>query len=223
MRFLFRWAFRLFLVVVVVCVALVLLKDSLVKSYTESRLHTETGMEVRIGRCETGLTSPTLTLEDVRIYNPSDLGGSAFLKVPEIHLEWHIPALALRKLHLKLARVHISEINMVSDMQGRTDTLPLISEWEKVTVAKGAAPRPLGLEFVGIDLLNLTLGKIRYSSVKQPNKVSEVQLGLTNEIVKGIKTMTDLNDAVLSALLRKGVTLSNGSNEPQKKPRKNGR
>lgn len=209
MRFLFRWAFRLFLVLVVLIVALVLLKDSLLKSYAEARIQARTGLETRIGRLHSGLFSPTLTIEQLKVYNHAQFGGSPLLHVPELHVEWRLPPLALRRLHFRLVRLEVSEINVVQNKTGNTNVTTFITEFEKLCATNAPPAEVFGFAFSGIDMLNLSLGKVKHFNLKHPDQTSEVDLNLKNEIISEVKTPAQLNDAVLTALLKKGVRISN--------------
>ena len=57
MKRLFRWLFRLLILAIVLLVALVLLKDIIIKAVVEARLREATGMSVTIERLELGLMS----------------------------------------------------------------------------------------------------------------------------------------------------------------------
>ncbi len=86
MRFLVRWTFRLVILAAVLAVALILSKDALLKSLAETQIRAQTGMDVRIGKLELGLFSPTLNVEDFKLYNPAEFGGSPLLDVPDLHV-----------------------------------------------------------------------------------------------------------------------------------------
>lgn len=222
MKFLFRWAFRLLVLLLVLAVALVLLKDTLVKSLAENRLQAETGLEVRIGRLEVGLMTPTLTIEDFVLYNTAEFGGSPFVDLPEIHVEYDRQDLALQRLHLKLLRFHLRELNIVENQQGQTNLAVIFDRLQSNPPDKSKAAQGAGLEFDGIDTLNLSLGKIKYSNLKSPKKSKEFDLDIRNEIVTNVKSQDDLAEAVVRILLRKGVTILTGyvgrSRSPQRWP-----
>ncbi|MBI4658052.1 MAG: hypothetical protein HY735_04235, partial [Verrucomicrobia bacterium] len=201
MRFLFRWAFRLFLVAVVLVVALVLLKDTLLKSFTEHRIRSQTGLDVKIDRLRAGLFSPTLTLENLKLYNTAEFGGSLLLDLPELHLECDRSALAWRKLHFKLIRLHLNELNVVASQDGRTNIVGFVSELQRWSSTSDGDRAARNFEFAGIDVLNLTLGKVRYSNLKQPGKNLEAQFGLKNEILTHIRTLPDLCNLIMNILM----------------------
>ncbi|MBM3832190.1 MAG: hypothetical protein FJ403_02715 [Verrucomicrobia bacterium] len=207
MRFLFRWAFRLFLILVVVVVALVLLKDALCKSLAEHRLRAETGLDARIGKLEIGLLHPTLTIENLKLYNTAEFGGSPFVDLPELHLEASPRAFASQRLQFRLVRVSLNELNIVESKDGRTNIIGLLGQLETIVSTNSAKETVLGFPFDGIDTLNLTLGKIKYLSMKKPGKSTEVDLGLKNKIVTGVKSVEDLSNILITAMLQKGITL----------------
>ncbi len=208
MRFLFRWAFRLFLVAVVLVVALVLLKDTLIKSFTERQLRAQTGLDAKIDRLEAGLLSPTLTIENFKLYNTAEFGGSPLVDVPELPLEWSPAALVTGKLHFKLVRVHLNELNIVASKDGRTNIVGFVSELEKLSSTNANNRVKRGLEFAGIDVLNLTLDRMKYSNLKQPGKTLEVEFGLKNEVLTNVKTLPDLSTLVLNILFQRGITIT---------------
>ena len=169
MKFFVRWAFRLFVVLVVLVVALVLLKDVLLKAYTKHHIRSQTGMDVKIARFETGLFSPTLTIEGCQLYNPAQFGGSPFLNIPDLYVECDPGALAQRRLRFRLLRLTVAEINIVEDRSGQTNFVAAVKNLQRAARAPRLASVP-GLEFAGVDVLNLTLGRLTYTSLRHPGK-----------------------------------------------------
>jgi hypothetical protein len=212
MKFLMRWAIRLLILSIVLVVALILLKDTLFKAMTEYRLRSQTGLDVRIGKLELGLSSPRLTLEDFKIYNSPEFGGSPLVHFPELHLECDGPALALGRFHVRLLRLHLSEVNIVESKDGRTNILVLLDRLqEKSGPSSSNRNLPLGLGFQGIDILNLTVGKVKYSSVRRPSRNSSFDVGLTNEVLMNVKSIEDLSGLLLKIIFRKGFNILSGS------------
>ncbi|MBI2926374.1 MAG: AsmA family protein [Verrucomicrobia bacterium] len=206
MKFVFRWAFRAFVVLLVLVIGLVLLKDDIARSLLESRIHAETGLEAKIGRFEIGLFTPTLTVENFKLYNPPDFGGAPFVDLPELHLEYDRNAALEGRLRLKLLRVHLAEVSVVESKDGRRNIYALQQDVEKRHKARGPREAP-SLEFAGIDTLNFTIGKVRLTNLKQPGKDTELDIGLKNQVVNNVKSGKDLTGALLNALLAKGVTI----------------
>src|SRR6185436_3175625 len=162
MRRLFRWALYAFIMVVVLIVAGVLLLDTMAKSLVESRIRAETGMDVKIGKLVIGLASPTITVEEFKLYNTSEFGGSPFVEMPELHLEYDREALYSGKLHLKLARLNLAEVYVIENKDGKSNVQELQKKQPKpsnISTNKTSGPP---LEFLGIDTLNVTISKAKF-------------------------------------------------------------
>ena len=204
MKTLCKWAFRAFIVFVVLLVAAVLLLDPIVRSLAEARLRTVTGLDVRIGRLDIGLLRPQVTLENFIVFNPAELGGSPMIEMPELHVEYDRPALQSGLLHLKLIRFNLAEVNLVTGKDGK-------SNFDGLKAAMGTRPKAeQQKQFAGIDTLNLTLGKLRLLDMNKPKEAREFNVGLKNEIVTGLKTEQDFQTKLLPVLLKAtGNILSN--------------
>src|ERR1044071_9205427 len=133
-KFIFRWAFRLLILAIVLVVALVLLKDEILKNIAEKRIRKSTGMDVKIGALHVGLTQPVFNLENFVLYNTAEFGGGAFLDVPDLHLEFY-PDAAKRELRFKLVRMNVRELNIVQSLQGHTNISSIAGALEKLQPA----------------------------------------------------------------------------------------
>ncbi|MBU6401222.1 MAG: hypothetical protein KGS61_12970 [Verrucomicrobia bacterium] len=205
MRFIVRWAFRLFVLLVVLVVALVLLKDTLVRALAESSIRSATGLEAKIDKFEVGLLTPTLTIENFTLYNSADFGGAPFVIIPELHVEYDVAAAALGKIHLTLVRFNLGEIDIVQDKGGKWNYQELQAALAKRASDKSVKPTA---DFTGIDTLNLTLGAVKYTSLKPGGKTWKRDLRIKNEILQNIKSTSDLDAAILKVLLRRGLSLA---------------
>ena len=202
MRFLVRWTFRCLLLLIVLVVALVLLKDTLIKSLAERRIRAQTGLEVRIGKFEVSLLTPTVTIENFKLYNTPEFGGSMFIDLPELHLEYDLTPMTSGRLHLKLLRLNLTELNLVENKDGKTNLELLQHKLEVDPKWSAQQKNKRKIEFTGIDTLNLTIGKVNYASLKEPGKNWSRDLGLKNEVVKNVRSEADLAGIVLKSLVR---------------------
>ena len=207
MKFLFRWAFRLLLLAIVLVVSLVLLKDTIIKAVTENRIQAETGWQVKIGRMETGLMTPTVTIENLVLYNPAEFGGSPFVDIPEFHMEYDLDQIRSGLIHLKLLRLHLRELNLVENQGGQTNIFTILAALQKSAPAPDGRVVNTNSSFAGIDTLNLSLGKVRLISLKTPQNNREFNLGIQNEIINNVRSEQDLAGLMLKILVRTGVTI----------------
>jgi hypothetical protein len=71
-------------------------------------------------------------IKNLRLYNPPDFGGTPFLDIPEIHVEYDRAALAPARIHITLLRFNLGEIDIVKNQAGQTNLFPSASAPEKI-------------------------------------------------------------------------------------------
>jgi uncharacterized protein involved in outer membrane biogenesis len=208
MRCLIRWALYLFIVLIVLVVAAVLSLNTFVKQLVESRMRASTGMDARIGLIDVGLLSPTITIENFKLYNTADFGGSLFIDMPELHLEYDPLAIGHHNLHFKLVRLDLAEVAVVQDKKGRLN----VQDLQKRSRAASSGKKPPGADFkfTGIDTFNLSLGKFRLSNLAT-GREEEIEFGIKDQITHNVKSEADL--AGLNLLLAsRAMSVSSSSN-----------
>ena len=207
-KFVFRWTFRLFILLIVLLVAGILLLDTIVKGVVERRLRRDTGMDVKIGSLTVRLWSPALTIENLKLYNTAEFGGSPLLDMPELHLEYDRSALFSHKLHYKLIRFNVAELNLVQNKTGKTNLRDL-QDRQQISLSNTGAIRRKdsgSFTFAGIDMLNVSLGRATLVKMSTPGQVRELKLNVRNRIVPDIRSETDFNTQLFLILGEKAGT-----------------
>jgi hypothetical protein len=202
-KFIFRWAFRFLILAIVLVVAILLLKDQILRSIAETQIRKATGMDVKIGGLHVSLTEPIFNLENFVLYNTAEFGGGTFLDVPDLHLEFY-PNAAKRELRFKLVRMNVRELNIVENLQGRTNLTSVANALESLQTDRTNAHEAV---FKGIDTLNLSVGKIRYINMRMPKRNQEINLALQNEIVQNVRSWDDIAAILFKVLLRAGFSI----------------
>lgn len=208
MKRLIRWAIYLFLFLLALAVAGILLINRIAKETVENRLRASTGMDARIGEVDVGLLSPTITIEDFKLYNTPDFGGSLFIDMPELHLEYDPFAIRDGNLHFKLVRLNLAEISLVQDKKGRLNVQAMEKKNHHTSGGSGGKSPLDGFKFTGIDTLNLTLGKFRLSNLGS-GREEEIDFGIKDQISHNVKSESDL--AALNLLLAARTMMSPSS------------
>jgi hypothetical protein len=204
-RWLIKWLLRLASVLVLLAVLLFLFKDSILRVVAEQRLRSRTGLDVQIGRFSSGLFSPEVTLRDLKLYNTAEFGGTLFLNVPELHIEFDPDALARHQLHITLMRFNLAEFDVVRNDAGQTNIYSILNKVRGDSSGQSHVPNLLkDLQFTGIDVLNLTLGKAKYIDLKEQKNNRELRVGLQNQIFRGVKSDADLYGILFMIWLRSG-------------------
>ena len=207
MRRLFRWLFRLLILGIVLLVALVLLKDTLLKALAEWRIRQATGMSVTIEKLEMGLFSPTFTMEGLKLYNTPEFGGSVCLDVPSVYLEYDPRDALSGKIHLRLLRVNVRELDLVRNQAGLTNFVSLVAtntaRPATMPVTSAAKSR---VEYGGIDRLYLTAGAVHYADLAHPASNWVRTLAWKDHEATALRTMDDFKNWGLLTFLQIVVT-----------------
>ena len=206
MKFIFKWLLRLFLLAVVLVVVFFLSLNSILRVVIEHNIRAQTGMDAEIGRFKLGLLEPTIEIQNLKIYNPPSFGGTPFLNIPEIHAEYDRAALAKSELHVTLLRFNLGELDIVENSAGQTNIFSIAAlPSVKKSGGKGKSfTAQTGVEFTGIDVLNVSIGKAQFIDLKDPHNNRSQEIGIENCVMKNVRTSADLGGLILLIALRGG-------------------
>jgi uncharacterized protein involved in outer membrane biogenesis len=210
MKTILKWFFALVLLLVVLAGVFLLSLDTLLRVTAEHRIRAQTGMDAEIGKFHLGLLEPVITIKDLAIHNPPAFGGTPFLSIPEIHVEYDRAALLKNQLHLTLLRFNLGELDIVKNEAGQTNLFALgVGLPAKPAPGSGSVElkefqRRTGLDFQGIDVLNVSVGTARFIDLKNPANNREQKFGIDNLVLKNIKSRADLTGLTLLVALRGG-------------------
>jgi len=206
----FKWLIGLFLaavlLVVVGVIAFLMSYNSILRVALEHQIRAQTGMDVEIGGLKIALLSPTAEVRNLKIHNSRDFGGTPFLDIPEIHVEYDRVALARREIHVTLLRFNLGELDIVKNQAGQTNLfLPRI----KLPAQKAGGGDPLadfkkqsGYDFTGIDTLNVSIGKVKYIDLNNPQNNREQTIGIDELVIPNVKSVADLTGLAADIALR---------------------
>jgi hypothetical protein len=205
-KFIFKWLLRLFILAVVLVVIFLLSLDSILRVVMENRIRAQTGMDAEIGKFTLGLAAPTITIKDFKLFNPPSFGGTPFLDIPEIHVEYDRIALAKHELHATLLRFNLGELVLVKNEAGQTNlfSIAALPSVKKSGGSGKSLAKETGFEFTGIDVLNVSVGTAKYIDLKDSKNNREQKIGIENCVMKNVKTPTDLAGLVALIALRGG-------------------
>jgi hypothetical protein len=208
-KWVFKWMFRFFLLAVVLVVVFFLSLNSMLRLLIEHNIRAQTGMDAEIGRFQLGLTEPFISIDNLKIYNPPNFGGTPFLEIPEIHVEYDRAALASRKMHFTLVRFNLGELDIVKNTKGQTNIFSLGIPLPKNPTGRGERERSefkqrTGLEFTGIDVLNVSVGTFKYIDLRDQRQNRTQKVGLDNQVIQNVKTPADLAGLTVLIGLRSG-------------------
>ena len=200
-----RWIIVILSVLLLLCVALFLFRNPLLREFTEYRIERETGVDASIGSLHVDLFAPSVRVTDFTLHNPPGFGERPMLHIPELYIrvDRESPPGGLR---LDQATLDIAEFNIVRSADGRTNIFALEkrlrSKKKKTDSDSDDSP---DIEFRGIGELRITLGTVRYLDLQKPAKSQEFHIGIQDEVVTTIKNEKDLETWATALLLRIAV------------------
>ena len=209
MKFIFKWLLRLFLLAVVLAVIFFLSLDSLLRVVIQHNIRAQTGMDAEIGKFYFGLTRPVVEIKDLQLFNSAEFGGTPFLNIPEIHVEYDRVAFAKKQIHITLLRFNLGELDIVKNEAGQTNLFALglaVPTEKNVAKSRGLdeIKRQTGMDFKGIDVLNISVGTAKYIDLKDQKNNREQKIGIENMVVNNVTNTANLTGLALLVALRSG-------------------
>ncbi|MGA3267732.1 MAG: hypothetical protein ABSE16_13020 [Verrucomicrobiota bacterium] len=208
LKFLFKWLLRLFLAAIVLLVILLLSLNSMLRAVAEHNIRKQTGMDAEIGKFSVGLLSPTVEIQDLKIYNSTNFGGTPFLNIPEIHVEYDRDALARHQFHITLMRFNLAELDIVKNEAGQTNIFALGVPLPKKNHQAGADvaefKRRTGLTFQSIDVLNVSIGTAKFIDLKDQRNNRSQRIDIQGLPIRNVKSIDDLAGLMVLVALRGG-------------------
>jgi hypothetical protein len=216
------WFFKILWWVTFVVIFLVIIvlanREWIAKELMEQQIRAATGMEPEIGDFSFGVLDPNVTLGNFKLYNPAEFGGTLFLDVPELHIEYDRAAFRRHELHITLLRVNLHEVDVVKNAAGVTNIMSAMNAMMPRKSGGGRTVAPLnGYKFTGIDLLNLSIGTVKFVDLKDKRRNRMVVIGIENQIYTNVVSPADLPGLSGQLWLRNGRMVGLPVNPPTRK------
>ena len=211
LKWLLKWGLRAFLVALVLVVIFFFSLDSIFKAWIEHNIRKQTGMQVEIGKFHLGLTEPVIEIKNLQIYNSPQFGGTPFINIPEIYVEYDPVALKNKEIHLTLLRFNLGELDVVKSQDGLTNIFSMGVALPAKTPSASDTNNPLsqvkdqtGFDFKGIDCLNVSVGSFKYVDLQNQTNNREQKLAIDNCVITNVTSIADLTGLGLLVGLRSG-------------------
>jgi len=167
------------IITIVVCVVVAVFvlsfaKDLIVKVAVEKGVQAATGLRLSMRGLSIGLIKTLVDIDGLELFNPKGYEDKIMIDMPEIYVNYDLPAIMKGKIHLKEVRIDLKEFVVVKNEKGELnlDSLKVVQEQKeaKKPVAKkeekGKAPE------IQIDSLQLKIGKVLYKDYSKGGKPS---------------------------------------------------
>ena len=191
-------------VIVIIFIGLGVSKDFLLKSAVTAGVSQVMGAPVHIDSFALGVFKPAVRIKGLKLYNPRGFPDLALIDIPEISVDYDLPALLKGRLHLPLLVVNLKEMVVIKNQEGKlnVDSLTVAQKQEQppkeTKVKKSGRPssKPLSMQ---IDLLTLSIGKVVYKDYSKGGQpaVNAYDIGIKDKAFKNITSAEQLASLVM--------------------------
>ena len=149
-------------VVVAVIVILLFAKDIIIKTSVEKGVEFVTGLKLNIGSLNIGILKPIADIKNLQLFNPSNFPDRTMVDMPEIYVNYDLPAIIGGKIHLPEVRLALKEFVVLKNAQGKLN-LDALKSVQAQKEGKSAPQKTSGkAPQIKIDALKLSIGKVIY-------------------------------------------------------------
>ncbi len=181
----------------------ILAKDFIIKISVEKGVELVTGLKLNMDSLRVGIFKPVVDIKNLRLLNTVNFPDRIMVDMPEIYVNYDLPAIIGGKVHLPEVRLALKEFVVVKNSKGELnlDTLKSVQAQKKgqSTATKktgGKAPD------IKIDFLQLSIGKViykDYSKGSQP-EIKEFNVNL-KESYRNVENPYTLANLIITKAL----------------------
>jgi len=184
--------------------------DRLARGVLVSALRGQTGAGVRLDAVNLGFRDASFRLSGLVLSNPPRFSARPLISIPELYLAYRPEAAASNAVHFREVRLHLEELNLEVDTQGRTNLMELASTAAAQRGAGDGEPGAItnllrGMRFEGIDRLTLTLGHLSYTDQRDARRDRRITLGITNRTLENVTNWIQLMPMALEIAFKGGM------------------
>lgn len=159
---------RFFTVLLALVIVLLLVaavgKNYIAKTAISAGVRAMTGLKLSIDKMDVGVLKSALGINELKIYNPEGYADTLMLDMPEIYVDYDLPAFFRKKIHLEEVRIDMNRFVVVKNTDGtlNLDALKTVQKAkEKPAVEETPKEKAAAPQFQ-IDLLKLKVGTVVY-------------------------------------------------------------
>jgi len=175
-------------ILVVVVAGLSFGKNMIAKIAVERGVEMITGLQLRMAGLNIGILKTLVNIDGLVLYNPKGFEDRVMVDMPNIYVDYDLPAILKGKVHLYNMKINLREFIVVKNKDGKLniDSLKVVQaqkEGKKPQEKdKGKAPQ------MQIDNLELKIGKVIYKDYSAGGKPSVREFNVNiNEKYTNIK------------------------------------
>jgi pyridoxal/pyridoxine/pyridoxamine kinase len=187
-------------------VAVSVVKDVAIKAAIETGAEMVTGLKLTMSGFSAGIVRSVVDIRGLKLHNPKDFPDPVMVDMPEIYVDYDLPAIFGGTIHLKEVRINLAEFTVVKNRSRRLnlDSLKAIAAQKQGAQAEDKAGRPMKMR---IDLLKLKIGKAVYKdySAGGAPSVKEFNVGIDETFTNIDNPNTLVSLIVVKALMNTSI------------------
>jgi len=204
--------FTILAVILVVALVAGFFKDTIIKLSVEKGVEVVTGLTLKVKSFRVGLINTIVGIRGLRLFNPAGFKDKVMLDMPEIYVNYDLPAIIKGKIHLEEMRINMREFMVVKNENGELnlDSLKVVQAQKKGPKAekeeKGEMPE------IQIDTLELAIGKVVYKDYSRGSTptVKEFNININERFTNITDPASLVSIIVVKALMN--TTIANLTN-----------
>lgn len=187
---------KILIIVIAVFLFLGIIKNPLIKTVVTIGTSKVVGAPVQIDGFSVGVFKQSVRIKGFKLYNPKGFPEEPFIDIPEVSVDYNLPALLGGKLHLPMIVVDLKEMVVVRNKDGElnVDALKVAQKKEEPTKEpveekKPEAKKPSKPMAMQIDVAKLTIGKVVMKDYSQGGDQPSVQVfnvGIQDKVFENI-------------------------------------
>lgn len=196
------------LAVVVVLFVALLAKDIIIKTAVEKGVELVTGLKLNLGSLKVGIFKPIVDIKNLRLLNPKNFLDQTMIDMPEIYVNYDLPAIIGGKVHLSEVRLALKEFFVVKNSKGELNLDALKNIQAQKTSQSSPKKAPGRAPEIKIDALKLSIGKVIYKDYSKGGSptVKEFNINL-NESYSNVENLNTLvNLIIVKALMNTTIS-----------------
>ncbi len=156
-----------------------IVKDLIIKISVEKGVEIVTGLKISTRSFNVGIFKSAVRIKGLKVYNPKAFKDRVMVDMPEIYVDYDLPAILAGRMHLRELRLNLKEFVVVKNEKGELN----LNSLKVVKSEKDRAPSATqghDLPPIRIDDMHLMIGKAmykNYSGAKKPS-VTEFNVNL---------------------------------------------
>ena len=201
-------------ILVVVVIIFSFTKNIIVKSLVEKGVERVTGLQLNLKSFKVGIINTLIDIKDLRLFNSPGYEDAIMLEIPEIYINYDLPAILKGRVHLEEMRINLKEFTVVKNKEGELN----LNSLKAVQTQKESDKPEEGKEKKGegkrrapkmqIDKLELKIGKVVYKDYSREGAplVKEFNVNFEGKYTNVIDPYSLVSLIILKALRDAAIT-----------------